>query len=155
MKHIQAELLVRSGGLEKVTGKSRCPVNLCGGMLLAKRASTCANHEQEGVQMTTERLFGEDVDVSEAVIRVVEEEGADVVFGVPGGYTVKLYDALYDHTSNVRAVLVREESLAGVMAEVYGRFTGRPAVVMGQGAFLVACLLVCVGVCGVGVWVVG
>lgn len=35
MNHIQAECLVRSGGLEQVTGQSRCPVNLCGRMLLA------------------------------------------------------------------------------------------------------------------------
>lgn len=37
MNHIQAERLVRSGGLEKVTGQSRRPVNLCGGMLLASK----------------------------------------------------------------------------------------------------------------------
>ncbi len=88
--------------------------------------------------MTTERLFDDDVDVTEAVIRVLEGAGIDMVFGIPGGYTVKFYDALYDHTSSVRAVLVREESLAGVMAEVYGRLTGKPAVVMGQGAFLLS-----------------
>ena len=88
--------------------------------------------------MTTDRLFDEDVDVTEAVIRVLEGAGIDMVFGIPGGYTVKLFDALYDHTSSVRTVLVREESLAGVMAEVYGRLTGKPAVVMGQGAFLLS-----------------
>ena len=88
--------------------------------------------------MTTERLFDEDVGVPEAVVRVLEGAGIDTVFGIPGGYTVKFYDALYDHTSSVRAVLVREESLAGVMAEVYGRLTGKPAVVMGQGAFLLS-----------------
>ena len=88
--------------------------------------------------MTTERLFDEEVEVTDAVIRVLEEAGIDTVFGIPGGYTVKFYDAMYDHTSSVRAVLVREESLAGVMAEVYGRLTGKPAVVMGQGAFLLS-----------------
>ena len=88
--------------------------------------------------MTTERLFDEEVEVTDAVIRVLEEAGIDTVFGIPGGYTVKFYDAMYDHTSSVRAVLVREESLAGVMAEAYGRLTGKPAVVMGQGAFLLS-----------------
>lgn len=40
-----------------------------------------------------------------------------MVFGVPAGYTMSIYDALYDHQSKIRTVLVREESLAGVMAE--------------------------------------
>ena len=35
MNHVQAERLVRSGGLEKVTEQSRCTVNLRGGMILA------------------------------------------------------------------------------------------------------------------------
>jgi acetolactate synthase-1/2/3 large subunit len=50
----------------------------------------------------------------------------------------RLYDALYDHQDKVRAVLVRHEQLASVMAEVYGRLTGKPGVVIGQGIFILA-----------------
>jgi acetolactate synthase-1/2/3 large subunit len=86
----------------------------------------------------TERLYEEQpVSVPDAVIGVLEEAGIDAVFGMPGGYTLKIFDALIDHPG-VRTVLTRDETLAGVMAEVYGRLTGRPGVVIGQGAFLVA-----------------
>ncbi len=81
-------------------------------------------------------LLTEDVSVGEAIVRVLEEAGIDMVFGIPGGNTKYLFDALYDHRSTIRTVLVRHESLAGVMAEVYGRLTGRPGVALGQGAFM-------------------
>ena len=73
----------------------------------------------------------------EAVVRVLIEAGIDMVFGVPAGNSTRIFNALADHTSTIRTVLVREESLAGVMAEVYGRMTGRPGVVIGQSAFII------------------
>jgi acetolactate synthase-1/2/3 large subunit len=82
-------------------------------------------------------LLESDVGVRQAVVRALEDAGVDMVFGMPGGYTVPIYDALLDSLA-IRTVLVREESLAGVMAEVYGRLTGKPAVAMGQAAFLLA-----------------
>ncbi|ALV39917.1 hypothetical protein AU252_01025 [Pseudarthrobacter sulfonivorans] len=59
-----------------------------------------------------------------------------IVFGMPGGHTIQIFDALYDHQDSVECVLVREESIATVMAESYGRLTGRTAVVMAQGAWV-------------------
>jgi acetolactate synthase-1/2/3 large subunit len=87
--------------------------------------------------MIARRYGDEPVSVPDAVIGVLAEAGVDAVFGMPGGYTLKLFDALIDHPE-VRTVLTRDETLAGVMAEVYGRLTGKPGVVIGQGAFLVA-----------------
>jgi acetolactate synthase I/II/III large subunit len=85
------------------------------------------------------RLLDEQVSVSEAIVRVLREAGIDMVFGIPGGNMVpSLFDTLYHHTNEVRTVLVREESLAGVMAEVYGRLTRRPGVVISQGLWLLA-----------------
>ena len=55
----------------------------------------------------------------------VGSPGIDLVFGIIGGNMGRLYDALYDHQETIRAVLVRHEQLASVMAEVYGRLTGR------------------------------
>lgn len=60
-----------------------------------------------------------------------------MVFGMPGGETMPLFRALRDHQDSIRTVLVREEAKAGVMAEIYGRLTGRPGVVIGQAAFTV------------------
>jgi acetolactate synthase-1/2/3 large subunit len=88
--------------------------------------------------MATERFTDTDIRVSEAVVRVLEEAGIDMIFGIVGGDSWMLFDALHDHRDTVRAVTVREESLAGVMAEVYGRLTGRPGVVYGQGAWVIS-----------------
>lgn len=82
-------------------------------------------------------LLTEEVSPSEAIVRVLEQAGIDMVFGIPGGNTGVLFNALYDHKTTIRAVLVREESRAGVMAEVYGRLTGKPGVTIAQGAFMV------------------
>lgn len=86
--------------------------------------------------MTARRLLDETVSTPEAIVRVLEEAGIEFVFGMPGGRTVPIYNALYDHRSSIRTVLVREEGLAAVMAEVYGRLTGKPGVAMGQAAFM-------------------
>ncbi|MBC8227987.1 thiamine pyrophosphate-binding protein [bacterium] len=88
--------------------------------------------------MTTKLLLQEEVTVSEAIIRVLEEAGIDMVFGIPGGNTGGIFNALYDHRSTIRTVLVRQESLAAVMAEVYGRLTGKPGVAIGQCAFMLS-----------------
>jgi len=88
--------------------------------------------------MVREGLLKEEVSVPEAIVRVLEETGIDMVFGMPGGNTLLIFDALYDHRSAIRTVLVRHESLASVMAEVYGRLTGKPGVAIGQGAFMLA-----------------
>jgi acetolactate synthase-1/2/3 large subunit len=85
---------------------------------------------------TVRPLLNEEVSPSEAIVRVLEQAGINMVFGMPGGNMGAVFNALYDHRETVRSVLVREEARAGVMAEVYGRLTGRPGVVIAQGAFL-------------------
>jgi acetolactate synthase I/II/III large subunit len=86
----------------------------------------------------TAKLLTAQARAAEGIVRVLEEAGIDMVFGISGGNTGRLYDALYDHQSAVRTVLVRHEQLASVMAEVYGRLTGKPGVVIGQGIFILA-----------------
>lgn len=81
-------------------------------------------------------LVDQAVPPREAIVRVLEQAGIDMVFGIPGGYTGALFNALYDHRDTIRTVLVREEARAGVMAETYGRLTGKPGVAIGQAAFL-------------------
>jgi acetolactate synthase-1/2/3 large subunit len=81
-------------------------------------------------------LLEQEVSPSEAIVRVLEQAGINLIFGMPGGNMGAVFNALYDHRETVRSVLVREEARAGVMAEVYGRLTGKPGVVIAQGAFL-------------------
>jgi len=80
-------------------------------------------------------MIPDEIPVPQAVVRVLEEAGIPFVFGMPGGATGRIFDALYD-SSVVRTILVRHEQTGSVMAEMYGRVTGTPGVVMGQGIFL-------------------
>ncbi len=64
------------------------------------------------------------------------EAGIDHVFGMPGGCTPFLYDALFDKKDQIHTVLVRHEGGAAVMADLHARLTGKPAVLMGQGPWI-------------------
>ncbi|WP_176440794.1 thiamine pyrophosphate-binding protein [Oceanicola sp. 22II-s10i] len=86
--------------------------------------------------MAVDLLVTEDTPAGEALVRVLEEAGIEFVFGVSGGHTGTFFKHLGNHTDRIRTVLVRQESLSGVMAEVYGRLTGKPGVTIGQGAWV-------------------
>jgi acetolactate synthase I/II/III large subunit len=61
------------------------------------------------------------------VLECLKREGVDIVFGLPGGAVLPIYDALYDF-EGLRHVLVRQEAAAGHAAEGYARATGRVGV---------------------------
>ena len=63
-----------------------------------------------------------------ALIKSLELEGVEVIFGLPGGAILPVYDPILD--SPIRHVLVRHEQGAGHMAEGYAHATGRPGVAM-------------------------
>lgn len=63
---------------------------------------------------------------SKAALTLLEKQGVNVMFGLPGGTTIPLYDDLLD--SNIRHVLVRHEQCAAHMADGYARATGRVGV---------------------------
>ncbi|AKL74172.1 acetolactate synthase, large subunit [Actinobacteria bacterium IMCC26256] len=63
---------------------------------------------------------------AQALIKSLELEGTEVVFGLPGGAILPVYDPLID--SSIRHILVRHEQGAGHMAEGYAHATGRPGV---------------------------
>jgi acetolactate synthase-1/2/3 large subunit len=65
---------------------------------------------------------------AEALIRSLEKEQVDVIFGLPGGCILPAYDPLLG--SRMRHILVRHEQGAGHMAEGYAHVTGRPGVAM-------------------------
>lgn len=72
-----------------------------------------------------ERITG-----AEALIRSLEAEGVDLVFGYPGGAILPVYDRLYDHNDKLQHVLVRHEQGAIHAAQGYARATNRPGVVI-------------------------
>ena len=65
---------------------------------------------------------------AEALIKALEMEKVDVMFGYPGGCILPAYDPLLQ--SPIRHILVRHEQGAGHMAEGYAHVTGRPGVAM-------------------------
>ncbi len=71
----------------------------------------------------------ESVSGAKALIRALEEVGADNVFGIPGGAILPAYDPLYDST-RVRHILCRHEQGAGHAAEGYAQATGKVGVCM-------------------------
>jgi acetolactate synthase I/II/III large subunit len=66
---------------------------------------------------------------SDAILRSLEAEGVDVMFGIPGGAILPTYDAIARGTT-VRHVLARHEQGAGHMAEGYARASGKVGVAM-------------------------
>ncbi|MCC5952333.1 MAG: acetolactate synthase large subunit [Acidimicrobiia bacterium] len=78
------------------------------------------NRKTRGTQMQTNG--------GEALIRSLELEGVEVIFGLPGGAILPVYDPIID--SPIRHILVRHEQGAGHMAEGYAHATGRPGVAM-------------------------
>jgi acetolactate synthase-1/2/3 large subunit len=90
-----------------------------------------SNQADLGKPLTAKNLTG-----AQAVARVIAEMEEPTVFGMPGGYTVQIFDALHAFQDKVSVNLLRQESLATVMAEARGRLTGSPCVVVGQGAWV-------------------
>jgi len=70
------------------------------------------------------------------ICEILVESGIDYIFGVPGGSTIHLFDALCDYRDRIKVVLARHEQQASIMADAYGRLTGKPGVLIGQGAYV-------------------
>ena len=62
------------------------------------------------------------------VVQCLEREGVEVVFGLPGGAAIPLFDALYE--SKIKLILTRHEQGATHMADGFARATGKPGVVV-------------------------
>ncbi|MDP6189611.1 MAG: biosynthetic-type acetolactate synthase large subunit, partial [Gammaproteobacteria bacterium] len=65
---------------------------------------------------------------AEMVIRSLQDEGVEYIYGYPGGSVLHIYDALFQQ-DKVKHVLVRHEQAATHMADAYARASGKPGVV--------------------------
>jgi len=63
---------------------------------------------------------------AKAIVESLKSEKVEVIFGIPGGMTIPLYDAFYD--SDLRHILTRHEQCAAHMADGYARVKGVPGV---------------------------
>ncbi len=72
---------------------------------------------------------------SDLLVKCLENEGVEYIFGVPGEETLDLMESL--RTSSIKFILTRHEQAAAFMADAYGRLTGKPGVcisTLGPGA---------------------
>src|SRR5512141_2682734 len=75
--------------------------------------------------MAKERMTG-----AQAVVRALELENVDWLFGMPGGTILPIYDALFA-SEKLKHVLIRHEQVGGHAAEGYSLATGKVGVCLG------------------------
>lgn len=64
-----------------------------------------------------------------AIVKALEANGVDTVFGIPGVHNLDIYDVLFDHPTMTN-ILARHEQGAGFMADGYYRVTGKPGIAL-------------------------
>ena len=69
-------------------------------------------------------------DGGQALVRALENEGIEYLFGLSGGAALPIFDALVSTRNKMKFVLVRHEQGGSHMADGYARVTGKPAVVL-------------------------
>jgi acetolactate synthase-1/2/3 large subunit len=75
--------------------------------------------------MATQQLDG-----AQALLRCLEKEGIEIMFGYSGGAVLPIFDALETIKTTIKFVMVRHEQGAVHMADGYARATGKPACVL-------------------------
>lgn len=66
----------------------------------------------------------------QVLVEQLRLHGADTVFGVPGESFLAVLDAMHDHANAMRFVICRQEGGAAMMADAWGKTTGRPGICM-------------------------
>ncbi|MEM1586417.1 MAG: thiamine pyrophosphate-binding protein [Candidatus Bathyarchaeia archaeon] len=63
------------------------------------------------------------------IVKTLVDIGFKIIFGLPGVHSLDVYRALRNE-KNIRHVLMKHEANAGIAADVYGRLTGEPGIVL-------------------------
>ncbi|MCL2083765.1 MAG: thiamine pyrophosphate-binding protein, partial [Oscillospiraceae bacterium] len=67
---------------------------------------------------------------AQALVQALIEQGADIVFGFPGGYVLNIFDALYERSSEIRLIIPAHEQGGAHAADGYARAGGRTGVMI-------------------------
>src|SRR5688572_194211 len=103
---------------------------------LAKAAALCLTASQQAVNLecfsrlkatSMDRIKTEVLTGAQIVVRCLQAEGVDVVFGYPGGAVLWIYDELFKQ-DKVKHVLVRHEQGAAHAADGYSRSSNKVGV---------------------------
>ncbi len=70
------------------------------------------------------------MDGAQALVKALEREGVEYIWGLSGGAAIPIFDAIVTTNTNIKLVLVRHEQGAAHMADGYARATGKPGVVL-------------------------
>lgn len=70
------------------------------------------------------------MDGAQALVRCLESEGVEYIWGLSGGAAIPIFDALVTTKTKIKLILVRHEQGATHMADGYARATGKPGVVL-------------------------
>ena len=95
---------------------------------MLSRAAVCLKREESIME-------ADHPNTAEMLVRCLEEEGVEYIFGIPGEENMELIHAL--QSSSIRFITTRHEQGAAFMADVYGRLTGKAGVclaTLGPGA---------------------
>ncbi len=87
------------------------------------------------IENDEKRSLGRSCNTAQMLVKCLEKEGVEYIFGIPGEENLALIDAI--HRSSIRFITVRHEQGAAFMADVYGRLTGKAGVclsTLGPGA---------------------
>src|SRR6476660_4854396 len=90
---------------------------------------TKASSKQEKGSQSSSKEATVNISGSEAVMKALQAEKVDTIFGYPGGAIMPIYDALYDYVDSLKHILVRHEQGAIHAAQGYARTSGKVGVV--------------------------
>ncbi len=65
---------------------------------------------------------------AQVIVKMLQAQGVEVVFGVPGDTSIALYEALYDAAPEIRHIMARDERSASFMADAYARLSHKPGI---------------------------
>lgn len=70
------------------------------------------------------------MDGATAIIKTLEKQGVEYIFGYSGGAAIPIFDAIITSHTTIKLILVRHEQGAAHMADGYARASGKPGVVL-------------------------
>ncbi len=94
---------------------------------LKKDIAMSRSHE---VLVRRHEITHDNMEGAQALVRTLEREGVEYIWGLSGGSAIPIFDALVTTGTNIKLVLVRHEQGATHMADGYARATGKPGVVL-------------------------
>ncbi len=99
---------------------------------LSKESKSKKNTPPSTVQVEVVRpvLSKAALDGGQALVKCLEKQGVDYIWGLSGGAAIPIFDAIITTKTKIKMVLVRHEQGATHIADGYARVTGRPGVVL-------------------------